>query len=378
MTSITATSTANRHAENQNGEGPLSILHIADHVRNVGNGIVNVTVDLACAQADAGHHVAIASAGGDYEPLLAEHGVAHHRLLREDTLSGRARVVARLHSIVRAEAPEVVNAHRAFATVAARLVKPLHRFALVATDHNQFESKGRWLKLADRIIAVSDGAASSLAVSGIPRERIRVVPNGPIGGARRSLVPDVGDVPLARPAVVTVAGLLERKGVHVLLEAFERIAPAEADAHLYYVGEGPERPVLADRARRSGLAERVHLEGFQADPSRYLRAADVFVLPSYCESFGLAAVEARIAGAPVVVSDAEGLPEAVDRGQAGLLVPTGDAAALAATLRSLLASPDERARWSERARTGLERFGADRMARETEVVYRQLLGSRKR
>jgi glycosyltransferase involved in cell wall biosynthesis len=122
----------------------------------------------------------------------------------------------------------------------------------------------------------------------------------------------------------------------------------------------------------------VHLEGFQPDPGRYLRAADVFVLPSYCESFGLAAVEARIAGAPVVVSDAEGLPEAVDRGRAGLLVPAGDAPALADTLRSLLASPDERARWSERGRTGLERFGADRMASQTEGVYRELVGSSKR
>src|SRR5690348_7623061 len=122
MTSITPTSTARNHAVDQSGEAPLSILHIADHVRNVGNGIVNVTVDLACAQADAGHRVAIASAGGDYEPLLAAHGVAHHRLVREDTLPGRARVAARLSSIIRLHAPDVVNAHRAFATVAARLV----------------------------------------------------------------------------------------------------------------------------------------------------------------------------------------------------------------------------------------------------------------
>lgn len=377
MTSITPTSTARNHAVDQSGEAPLSILHIADHVRNVGNGIVNVTVDLACAQADAGHRVAIASAGGDYEPLLAAHGVAHHRLVREDTLPGRARVVARLSSIIRLHAPDVVNAHRAFATVAARLVKPLHRFALVATDHNQFESKGRWLKLADQIIAVSDGAAESLEASGIPRDRIRVVPNGPLGGARRALVADADDAALAHPALVTVAGLLERKGVHVLLDAFERIAPTRPDAHLYYVGEGPERTALAARARRSGLADRVHLEGFQPDPGRYLRAADVFVLPSYCESFGLAAVEARMAGAPVVVSDVEGLPEAVDRGQAGLLIPPGDAPALAEALGSLLGSPDERTRWSERARTGLERFGADRMAFQTEVVYRELVGSRK-
>src|SRR5581483_3434583 len=207
MTSITPTSTPTSHAVDQTGGDPLTILHIADHVRNIGNGIVNVTVDLACAQADAGHRVAIASAGGDYEPLLAEHGVSHHRLVREDTLPGRARVVARLGSIVRAEVPQVVNAHRAFATVAARLVKPIHRFALVATDHNQFESKGRWLKLADRIIAVSEGAAASLEASGIPRERIRVVPNGPLGGARRALAADADDAALAHPALVTVAGL---------------------------------------------------------------------------------------------------------------------------------------------------------------------------
>jgi glycosyltransferase involved in cell wall biosynthesis len=378
MTMITSTSTPTSHAVDQTGGGRLAILHIADHVRNVGNGIVNVTVDLACAQADAGHRVAIASAGGDYEPLLAAHGVAHHGLVREDTLPGRARVVARLSSIVRRHAPDVVNAHRAFATVAARLVKPLHPFSLVATDHNQFESKGRWLKLADRIIAVSAGAASSLEASGIPGERIRVVPNGPLGGARRGLTAAGDAARLAHPALVTVAGLLERKGVHVLLDAFERVAPVRPDAHLYYVGEGPERTALADRARRSGLTERVHLEGFQPDPGRYLRAADVFVLPSYCESFGLAAVEARMAGAPVVVSDVEGLPEAVDGGRAGLLVPPGDAPALAGVLGSLLDSPDERARWSERARAGLERFGAGRMASQTEGVYRELVGSRKR
>jgi glycosyltransferase involved in cell wall biosynthesis len=203
-----------------------------------------------------------------------------------------------------------------------------------------------------------------------------VVQNGPLGGARRTLIAEADELALERPALVTVAGLLERKGVHVLLDAFELIAADEPQAHLYYVGEGPERAPLIDHALRIGLADRVHVEGFQADPGRYLRAADVFVLPSYCESFGLAAVEARIAGAPVVVSDAEGLPEAVDHGRAGLLVPVGDAAALAAALRSLLASPEERRRWSERARTGLERFGADRMAAETEVVYRQLLGSR--
>src|SRR5581483_8136118 len=165
----------------------MTILHILDHVRNVGNGIVNVTVDLACAQAAAGHRVVIAAGGGDYEPLLREHGVEHRLLVREDTLPGRARVLFRLARIVHRVRPDVVNAHRPYATVAAKLLTAVAPFARVATDHNEFESRGRILKLADVIIAVSEGAASSLSHSGVPRERIRVVQNGPLHGARQSL-----------------------------------------------------------------------------------------------------------------------------------------------------------------------------------------------
>jgi glycosyltransferase involved in cell wall biosynthesis len=356
----------------------LTILHVVDHVRNVGNGIVNVAVDLACAQAAAGHRVAIASGGGDYEPLLAQHGVHHHRLVREDSVPGRLRLIGRLHAILRELRPAVVNAHRPYAVAAARVLKPLHRYALVATDHNEFESKGRIVKLADVVIAVSEGAAASLASTGVSTARIRVVQNGPLFGARQTLMDDTSELRLARPAVVTVAGLVERKGVHVLLEAFLRAAEAIPELHLYFVGEGPEHGRLEERVRRSPHADRIHLEGFQPDPLRYVRAADVFVLASFRDPFPLAALEARTAHAAIVVSGVDGLPEAVDHGNAGLIVPPGDVEALAGALGSLFGAPDELARWQTRAGQGLERFTAARMAGDTELVYRQALGRRSR
>ena len=356
---------------------PVSVLHVLDHVRNVGNGIVNVAVDLACAQALAGDRVAVASAGGDYEPLLAERGVHHHRLVREDTLRGRARLVARLHGILRVVRPEVVNAHRPYAVAASRLLRPLHGFTLVATDHNEFDAKGRVVALADVVVAVSEGAAASLVAGGVDRRKIRVVQNGPLFGARESVLDATGEVELERPAVVSVAGLVKRKGVHVLLDAFELVSEGGYELNLYFVGEGPERARLEERASRSRFASRVHFEGFQSDPRRYLRAADAFVLASHRDPFPLAALEARASGCAVIVSGLDGLPEAVDGGNAGIIVPAGDAPALADAMISLLRSPDELARWQARAGRELERFSASRMAHATDVVYREALRARR-
>ena len=354
---------------------PLTILHVVDHVRNVGNGLVNVAVDLACAQAAAGHRVAIASGGGDYEPLLAAHGVTHHRLVRRDSKLGRVQLIGRLGAIVASFRPNVINAHRPYATVAGTILRPLGRFTLIATDHNEFEAKGRYLRGADMIIAVSDGAAEALVATGVDRSQIRVVQNGPLMSARATLTAASGAAELTHPAIVTVAGLVERKGVHILMEAFGAIADAHPDAHLYFVGGGPEQEALERRRAELTGGDRVHIEGFQPDPVRYMRAAEIFVLASFRDPFPLAALEARGAGAVVVASDVDGLPEAVDHGEAGLLVTPGDSAGLAAALDRLLSSPEELARLRERSLIGVERFSAARMAVDTEAVYREAMSA---
>jgi glycosyltransferase involved in cell wall biosynthesis len=227
--------------------------------------------------------------------------------------------------------------------------------------------------LADVVIAVSEGAARSLASSGVDWRHIRVVQNGPLFGARQSLLEGAAAVSLEHPAVVTVAGLVERKGVHVLLEAFELVSARGHEVNLYFVGDGSERARLEEQAGRSRFASRVHFEGFQPDPSRYLRAADVFVLASLRDPFPLAALEARAGGCAVIVSQVDGLPEAVDGGQAGIIVPPGDAEALAGAMTSLLGSGEELPRWRARAGHALERFSAARMARDTDETYRHAL-----
>ena len=90
------------------------------------------------------------------------------------------------------------------------------------------------------------------------------------------------------------------------------------------VGNGPEMELFQEQARTSNYNSRIHFEGFQASPQSYMRAADIFVLASRRESFGLVLVEARQAGCAIIASDVDGIPEALDHGAAGILFPPSD------------------------------------------------------
>ena len=142
-----------------------------------------------------------------------------------------------------------------------------------------------------------------------------------------------------------VAGFLGqfivRKGLPEIMGAWSRI---DAEDHprapvLRLAGAGPLADELA--AWRAGLRhpERVEIPGFVESPEAFLAGLDLLLMPSHAEGFGLAAAEAQAAGLPVVAADASSLPEIVVDGTTGLLVPAGDAAALAAALRRLLDDP---------------------------------------
>jgi glycosyltransferase involved in cell wall biosynthesis len=170
-----------------------------------------------------------------------------------------------------------------------------------------------------------------------------------------------------------VAGMYRRKGIAELIESFEGLASRFPEAHLYLVGDGPDRPELENLAHRSTAASRIHFEGFQKEPQRYMLAANAFVLATHKESFPLVITEAREAGCAIVASNVGGTPEALDGGHAGLLVPPKDVASLEAALARILSDPKERAKWQKRAPQNLEMYSVDRVARETEAVYRELL-----
>ena len=178
-----------------------------------------------------------------------------------------------------------------------------------------------------------------------------------------------------RPVVLTCARLDEQKGHAVLLRAAAEIP----DALFVLAGEGPERAALEAQAAELGIADRVLFLGHRTDIPELLAASDVFALPSLYEGSSLAVLEAMAAGRAVVSSAIGGTDELIDDGETGLLVPPGDAGALAAALRRLLSDSALRASSARRARQRVERdFTSDAMARSVERIYEELLADGRR
>jgi glycosyltransferase involved in cell wall biosynthesis len=162
------------------------------------------------------------------------------------------------------------------------------------------------------------------------------------------------------PLIVSTGRLNALKDHVALIDALRTVP----DAHLAIAGEGPEREAILDRAGRLQLGHRVHLVG-EVSPERifeFLAAGDVFAFASRQETFGLAVVEAAIAGLPVVARDLEVLREvlSVDGTSLASFVPPQDTHAFAASLRTALA--DRETTRGAMLRSGLaERYSVDRM-----------------
>ena len=141
------------------------------------------------------------------------------------------------------------------------------------------------------------------------------------------------------------------------------------------VGNGPDRAAFETQAAATAVPQRIHFEGFQREPQGYLRAADIFVLASHADPAPLVLTEAREAGCAIVATAVDGIPELLDGGAAGVLVPPRDPKALAAAIVRLLDAPGEIDIWRARARRNLGPFTVERVARETTAIYRELVSS---
>ncbi len=196
---------------------------------------------------------------------------------------------------------------------------------------------------ADGIIAVSRDVAEDVRrVSGVPAERVAVLPNPVFDDELLAQAQAAVDHPWLRdpragPVVLGVGRLIRQKGFDRLLAALARMA---RPARLILLGEGPERAALQAQAERLGLAGRVDLVGFRPNPWAWMRRADLFVLPSRWEGLGMVLVEALALGTPVVACAGPGGPaEILQDGRLAPLAPCDDPAALAAAMDAVLAHP---------------------------------------
>ncbi|NEP22660.1 glycosyltransferase [Moorena sp. SIO3I6] len=353
----------------------MRILHILNHIKETGNGIVNVAIDVACEQAKAGHEVAIASAGGGYETLLSRYGVTHFELDQTRKPLHLLKAAGRYRGIIAEFQPDIVHGHMMTGVVLAWFLRGSAKYKLVSHIHNVYQRSSVVMGLAERVISVSDAVATSMSKRGIPMGKMPVIKNRTLGSPRLPALDTCTPKALEHPAIVTVAGMNRRKGITELISAFEQVAKSSPKAHLYLVGDGPDRQMFETQAAASSVADRIHFEGFQKNPQAYMMAADVFVLASHRESFPLVLMEARQVGCPIVATRVDGVPEALDYGKAGVLVPPKNAIALADQIEMLLASPSEQDRLRRAAQQNIEELTVTTMVEKITTVYHQLLRS---
>ena len=179
------------------------------------------------------------------------------------------------------------------------------------------------------------------------------------------------------PMLVCMARIEGIKQPGLLLAAFAKIAERHPRLTLAWVGDGAGKAALAADVRTTGLADRVLLPGSAKhdDVPTWLAAADIVVLGSSSEGLPNSLVEAAACARPIVATSVGGIPEVVSDGQTGLLVPKGDAGALAAAIGRLLDDPDLARQMGERGRElVLGRFSWRKHGEEMVDVYRSLVG----
>jgi glycosyltransferase involved in cell wall biosynthesis len=228
----------------------------------------------------------------------------------------------------------------------------------------------------------------TLARLGVPRTRLTLLGNGVDLGRFRPDVVGSHDVDRLRSTLgfgpddvvaCCVGRLVWEKGYRELFAAASMLRAEGSPVRWLVVS--PEDPSKSDRVDERSVrqAERdgVRILGFRDDMPLVYAASDLFVLASHREGFPRAAMEAAAMGLPVVATDVRGCRQVVDDGETGLLVPVRDAAALAAAVRTLVASPELRSRMSGAARRKAGReFDQDRVIDTTLSIYARLLGAR--
>jgi glycosyltransferase involved in cell wall biosynthesis len=252
---------------------------------------------------------------------------------------------------------------------------------LMRVERGPFQARrlGRMMAHAAITIAPSHELQEASVRAGFPRDRTVYIPNG-VDAAR--FRPDVDGAPARaalgiRPnALVVLAArrMVPKNGVRYLAAAAKGFV--KDGVVLLLVGDGEERPLIERTLADDGVADRAILAGSRgnAEMPGFYAASDVVVLPSLREATSIAGLEAMATGKPLVGTRVGGIPELIEDGRTGLLVPPADPDALAAAIRRLLDDPDLRKKAGDLGRLRvLERFSWDVVAARTVDAYREAL-----
>jgi len=280
--------------------------------------------------------------------------------------------------------PHAVSAYLAKQMLATerqlKIVTTLHGTDITLVGlHPSFHAITRFSILeSDGLTAVSNYLKDQTVRDfSVPQSRIEVIPNfidtevwrpGRVPCHREKLAPG------GEKIVMHISNFRAVKRVGDVVEIFLRIQ-RKVPARLVLVGDGPDRPRVLQRAAELGLQDKVLFLGKHASVDELLSCADLFLLPSEKESFGLAALEAMACGAPVVASSVGGLPEVIDHEETGFLFDVGAVDEMAEAGVRLLSDDVLHGRVAEAARaTAVERFSARSVVPLYEALYERVIG----
>jgi N-acetyl-alpha-D-glucosaminyl L-malate synthase BshA len=359
-----------------------------------------VATELGLALAERGHDVHFVTYAQPFRLVGLHERVHYHEVEMEDyplfehPPYSLALAVA-LHDAVRREGLDLVHVHYAIphaasAFLARQMLAGERPFKIVTTLHGtditllglhpSFHAITRFSILqSDGISAVShflkDQTVRDFSVSA---ERVEVIPNFVDTDVwKRDCEPGHRDrlAPEGEKIVMHVSNFREVKRTQDVVDIFAKTR-RKVRARLVLVGEGPDRPRALKRAADLGLRDDVIFLGRHGSVEQLLSCADLFLLPSQSESFGLAALEAMACGAPVVASRAGGIPEVVEDGTSGYLFPVGATDDMADAAIRILSDAALAQRLSAGARRiAIERFSATAIVPRYEALYEQVLAS---
>jgi len=297
----------------------------------------------------------------------------------------------RLSRVIRRLGPDVVHAHDPHAVAMASLGLSMATAsgkarapALVASRRVDFHLKSnsfsRWKhRQVDCFIAASEAIRQMLLGDGVAPERVVTVHEGiDVDHVRAAPAVDVHQtfwLPHHAPVVGNVAALVPHKGQRYLIEAAHAVVQQIPDARFVILGEGELREHLERQVREHHLEKHVVLPGFRLDVLGCLKSFDIFAMSSVTEGLGTTLLDAMACSKPIVGTRAGGIPEVVDDGKTGILVPPRDSHALANALVRLLKDEQARQRMGEAGFARVcERFTVELMVASTAEVYVREVG----
>jgi glycosyltransferase involved in cell wall biosynthesis len=374
------------HPDPPDARRRLRILYLIDKAVDSG-GAERFAVGLATHLPAERFEVSLCStrtAEPSVQAVLAAAGVRQLHLGRTRKLG--VHYFVPLNRLMREQRFDVLHSHMLGSNIWGSLFGRAYRVpVIIAHEHNWSFSGERarvWVdryligRAATRFVAVSNAQRALMtSVEGIPADRIVVMPTAYIPSTQSSdtdIRSELG-LPSDAPIVGTAAILRTEKALEVLIEAHVEIRRRVPDAHLVIAGEGGREEALRARAQELGIAEQVHFIGRRFDVDALLRSFDVGAMSSDWEGMPLFVFECMAAGTPLVATNVGGLPEVVQDGRTGRLVPPRDAQALAEAIADLLVSPAQRGELAGAAMSRLPEFTIDAVSARFAELYERLL-----